>query len=190
MNQPMKIPKQAKRVFKGVIFDVYHWQQKMYDGSYATFEMLKRPSAVRVIAVQGDKIILNKESQPGIKKMLGTFGGRMDKKGETPLQCAKRELLEEAGLESKDWELLNSSETYPEKMDFTVYLYVARNCKKVKKQMLDAGEKITTVPVSYNQFIKNILDKNSTLSRGFVLYILRLKLANKLSQFKNKLFKK
>ncbi len=38
----MKIPPNAKRVFKGIIFDVYQWQQKMFDGSKETFEMLKR----------------------------------------------------------------------------------------------------------------------------------------------------
>lgn len=186
----MKIPKQAKRVFKGVIFDIYQWQQKMYDGSLATFEMIKRPGAVRIIAVQDDKIILSDEKQPTVKRMLGTFGGRMDKEGETPLQCAKRELLEEAGLESKDWELLSTSELYPEKMDFTIYLYVARNCQKTKKPNLDRGEKIKTVAVSFEKFIKTILDKKSPTNKRFALDVAYMVMENKLTEFKKKLFKK
>jgi len=39
----MKLTSQAQRVFKGIIFDVYQWKQKMFDGSQGIFEMLKRP---------------------------------------------------------------------------------------------------------------------------------------------------
>jgi ADP-ribose pyrophosphatase len=186
----MKIPKQAKRVFKGVIFDIYQWPQKMYDGSTAIFEMIKRPDAVRIIATQGDKIILAEEQQPGVKRSFGTFGGRVDKKDETPLQAAKRELLEEAGLESTDWELLNSTEFYPEKMDFNIHLFVARNCKKTKKPQLDAGEKIKTVPVSFEKFIKITLDKKSPTNKRFALDVAYMVMENKLNLFKQKLLRK
>jgi ADP-ribose pyrophosphatase len=71
----MKIPKEAKLVFKGVIFDVYQWQQKMFDGSFETFEMLKRPNTVEIIATQGDKILLSHQSQPNKKDFLSLFGG-------------------------------------------------------------------------------------------------------------------
>lgn len=189
MTDTMRIPKQAKRVFKGVIFDIYHWPQKMYDGSTATFEMIKRPGAVRIIATQNNEIILNHEKQPGIKRSLGTFGGRINK-NENPLACAKRELLEEAGLKSNDWELLNSYEPYYEKMDFTVYVYVARNCKKVQEPNLDPGEKIKTSKVKFEEFLKIILDKNSFMTKEFVLDILRLKFDGKINTFKKKLFKK
>lgn len=37
----MKIPKEAKKVFSRIIFDVYHWQLKMHDSLMGTFEMLK-----------------------------------------------------------------------------------------------------------------------------------------------------
>lgn len=184
----MRIPKQAKQVFKGVIFDVYQWQQKMFDGSFATFEMLKRPDAVRVIAVRGDKIILNQEKQPAGKKELGTFGGRVDE-GETPLACAKRELLEEVGMKSDDWKLLSKEEFYPEKMDFTVYTFIARNCKKVQEPTEDPGEKIKTVAVNFNKFIKIILDKKSPMTKQFALRILRMKYSGELNKFKQKLFK-
>ena len=33
----MKLPEQAKKVFDGEIFDVYQWDQEMYDGSTETF---------------------------------------------------------------------------------------------------------------------------------------------------------
>lgn len=185
----MKIPKTAKRVFKGIIFDVYQWQQKLYDGSKATFEALKRPGAVRIIAIEKDKIILNREKQPACKEMFGTFGGRIEP-GETPLACAKRELLEESGLKSSDWKLLNSYELYPEKMECNIYVYVARNCEKIQKPKLDKGEKIKSVAVTFDKFMKIVLDQNSYMIREFVLEILRIKNAGKLNEFKKKLFKK
>lgn len=52
----MKIPINARRVFKGIIFDVYQWEQKMFDGNFKTFEMLKRPNTVEIIAIRDNKI--------------------------------------------------------------------------------------------------------------------------------------
>ncbi len=34
------IPDHATCVFRGMLFDVYQWQQEMFDGSIETFEML------------------------------------------------------------------------------------------------------------------------------------------------------
>ena len=58
----MKIPQQAKKVFKGTIFSVYQWQQKMFDGTFQTFEMLKRAYTIEVIASAGDKIFMIRRS--------------------------------------------------------------------------------------------------------------------------------
>ena len=60
----MKVPSQAKRVFKGIIFDVYQWEQELFDGSKQTFEMLKRPDTVEVIAVKDGSILMSRQSQP------------------------------------------------------------------------------------------------------------------------------
>ena len=60
----MKIPSQAKRVFKGLIFDVYHWKQKMFDGSEEIFEGLKRPSTIQIIPIFNKKLLLSFEEQP------------------------------------------------------------------------------------------------------------------------------
>ena len=63
--------------------------------------MLKRPNTVTVIATQGESVYFAEEDQP-TKPIISTlFGGRVEE-GEDPLVAAKRELLEEAGLQSDD----------------------------------------------------------------------------------------
>lgn len=75
------IPKHAKRVFKGIIFDVYQWKQKLFDGSFTTFEKIKRKSTVMVLPITKDgKIILTQQEQPLEGKFIGAIGGIVDDK--------------------------------------------------------------------------------------------------------------
>lgn len=77
------IPDHAKKVFSGVLFDTYQWEQKMYDGSTAVFEKLKRPDTVVVFPVLGDgTVVLTEQEQPGKEPFIGAAGGRVDE-GET-----------------------------------------------------------------------------------------------------------
>ncbi|MFA6547479.1 MAG: NUDIX domain-containing protein [Candidatus Magasanikbacteria bacterium] len=185
----MKIPRQAKKVFTGEIFDVYQWPQKMFDGSTATFEMIGRPDTVQIIATQGDKILTTKEIQPNQKRDHGLLGGRVDK-GEDILVAAKRELLEESGMVSKKWKLLKTYEPV-HKMNWTIYYYIARDCEKVAEQHLDAGEKITLVKQSFDQFIKDTIALPKW-NNQFVCDILKMQLKGKteLAKFKKQIFGK
>lgn len=183
----MLIPKTAQQVFKGLIFDVYQWPQKQFDGSTRTFEALKRPNTVQVIATQGDKILLAKEQQPTKGPCFTLLGGRQEP-GEKPLEAAQRELLEESGLMSDDWELLKTYEPI-HKMEWLIYLYVARNCQRVQEQQLDPGEKITVKQLSFDEFIKRVIGKNFW-GKELALDILKMKVEGKLAAFQKKIFKR
>ncbi|MDD9912951.1 MAG: NUDIX domain-containing protein [Alphaproteobacteria bacterium] len=150
-----RIPEQAKCVFDGVIFSVWQWPQEQYDGTVKTFEMIKRPYTVIVIALQGEDVLFSREEQPNKPAFYACFGGRMDE-GEVPLEAAKRELLEESGLESDDWELLLENE-FGSKLDWIVYTYVARNCKKVAGQNLDSGERVDIQQLPLDRFLTEIV---------------------------------
>jgi len=152
-----KIPEHAKRVFEGIIFDVYHWDQKMFDGSIATFEGLKRVPTVIIIALDEDKnIYYSEQSQPHYEGFrLGIFGGRAEK-GETPLDVAKRELLEESGLVSDKWEHFHTYNK-PGKIDWDICYFIARDCKKVTEQNLDSGEKINIKKTTIKDFVDRII---------------------------------
>lgn len=149
-NQP--IPKHAKRVFKGVVFDTYQWKQKLFDGSYATFEKIKRADSAGVIPVADNKkIILAEQVLPGHKPFIGILGGRIDE-GESPLQAAKRELLEESGCVAEKYILWDAVQLFPT-IDWAAYTFIAKGIKRVQEVSLDAGEKIKLKKVSFDEFV-------------------------------------
>lgn len=184
----MKLPEQAKPVFKGKIFDVYQWDQQLYDGSTSVFEMLKRANTVQVIAVQDDTIFITEEEQPVKGSFISLIGGRVDE-GETPLEGAKRELLEESGLVSDDWELYKTY-TPLTKIDWEVHTFIAKNCRKEQGQHLDGGEKITIKSVDFDEFCEIIFSDNF-YGKEFKLdlYKMMYREPEKLQEFKNLLFK-
>lgn len=153
------IPNTAKRVFKGVIFDVYQWQQEMFDGTFETFEKLKRPDTVVVFPILDDgKILLTKQEQPGKEPFIGATGGRVDE-GEDILEAAKRELLEESGYEAEEMVLWKSVQPIS-KIEWSIYIFIARKLNKVADLNLDAGEKIELMPVDFEEFLHIATQEN------------------------------
>lgn len=147
------IPPQATRVFKGIIYDVYQWPQKMFDGSTATFEMLRRPDTVLILAIKDDKIVVQKETQPYYGERLDIPGGRHDVINEDEFACAKREMLEETGMEFADWKLVDVYQQ-AHKIEAFVYTFVATNFVRQHEPSPDAGEKITVQLMSFEECLK------------------------------------
>jgi len=147
------VPDHAERVFKGVIYNVYQWRQQMFDGSQATFEMLKRPDTVKTIAVKDDTIIMLDERQPHGNRYYELPGGRHDVASEDELACAKRELLEETGMKFKNWRLLLAYQPAL-KIEAFVYIYLATEFESQTTPKTDAGEQISLHPVNFDEFLR------------------------------------
>ncbi|MBI1973802.1 NUDIX hydrolase, partial [Candidatus Micrarchaeota archaeon] len=134
------------------------WKQRMFDGSHSTFEAVKRPNTVEIIATRGNRILVALQKQPRGKAFYCFFGGRQDR-GETPLQAAKRELLEEGGLASEDWELFRTYEP-SFKIDYKCYLFMARDCRRISLPKQDVGERIRVKSVSFAEFFRLVASEN------------------------------
>ncbi|MEK7457913.1 MAG: NUDIX hydrolase [Patescibacteria group bacterium] len=147
-----QLPPNATCVFHGKIFDVYQWQQKMFDGSTETFERLTRLNTAMVIPVVGDKILVQEQQQPDMEPFVGLAGGRCNDYEEDQLTTAKRELLEETGYVSQDWQLWHSVTPFS-KIIWNISTFIARNCTKQQEPHLDAGEKIENKLVSLDEFL-------------------------------------
>lgn len=153
------IPAHAKRVFKGIIFDVYQWEQGMFDGTRAIFEKLKRPDTVVVFPVLPDgKIILTEQEQPGKVPFISAPCGRVEE-GEDTLTAAKRELLEESGYIAENFILWEARHPVS-KIDWVVYVFVAKGLKKISDIEPDSGEKIKLMPLALEEVIEKATDEN------------------------------
>lgn len=160
------VPETAKLVFHGEIFDTYQWDQEMYDGSSATFEMLKRPDTVEIIAVKDGKVVLEEQEQPGKPKHLTLPAGRVEP-GEDVLIAAKRELLEETGMSFAKWELKFVYQPAV-KIDWFVYTFLATEFIEQVDQNLDNGEKISTELVEFSQVV-DLMRSNDMETSEFIM---------------------
>ncbi len=156
-SQP--IPNNAQLVFKGKIFDVYQWEQVMFDGTIAKFEKVKRPDTALVFPIMDDgSILLIQEEQPGSKPVICPIGGRMDD-GEDALDAVKREMLEESGYEANEfilWKAINPLM----KVDWVKYFFIAKGLKKVSEPSVDNGEKISFKKVSFDELLQLVSEMN------------------------------
>ncbi|MGV8168424.1 MAG: NUDIX hydrolase [Candidatus Nanoarchaeia archaeon] len=183
----MTLPKNAKRVFKGILFDVYHWKQKQFDGSYATFEVITRKSSVQIIATVGNKIILLREEHPSVGKFISFPGGIIESKNTK--KEALRELREETGMKPAQMDFLKKT-TLDSKIKWNTYYYIAKHCKKAAELHLDPGERITPFLVSFREFVE-ITSREGFGNPEFSNYMFRLKQdKKKLEEFRKKIFGK
>ncbi len=147
------MPESAEKVFSGVLFDVYHWQQELFDGSKTTYEKLKRQDAVVVVGVTEDgQFLVTLQEQPGQKQYACLASGHIEA-GETPHQAAVRELLEEIGYQAAECELLRAEQPIRE-VDWALYHFIARGCKRVSDIQQEAGERIQLLKLDFDGFIQ------------------------------------
>jgi ADP-ribose pyrophosphatase len=142
------IPDHAVKAFTGQVFDVYQWPQEMFDGSTATFEMLRRPDTVEFIAIRDGQLLFVEEEQPGKTRALRIPGGRVDP-GEEWLAAVQRECQEELGLTFKNWRLVYVDQPVS-KIEWFCAVFIATDFDSEQAIQHDAGERIQLTPHTFD----------------------------------------
>ncbi len=161
-------------MFQGVVWSVWQWQQKMYDGSFDTFEMVERADATTALLIQEGKILLQEQIQPDREhSFLSLPGGRVDP-GETPEQAIRREVLEETGYEAQEI-MLWRSEFPSRKIRWGVYYYIIPRSKKIAEPLIQKGERINNRWITFDELFEAVLDP-SFRDRGMAMECLKMQL--------------
>lgn len=116
--------------------------------------------AAAIVAIDEDgNIILKKEyrycyGRDLIEVPAGTF-----EQGETDgLAVAKRELLEETGYVSDDWQYIGATVESSAKLTNYMHIYFANHCRKICGQHLDATEELEVLVMPLKQAVDMVMN--------------------------------
>lgn len=130
--------------FNGKIFSVATGAVRLDDGSTARRDIVEHHGGAALVPILGDEIILTRQFRISIEReLLELPAGRLEV-GETPEECARREIEEELGYRPGKMVLAHS---YYSSVGFTnerMYIYLALDLQEVEKN-LEWDERIQMV---------------------------------------------
>jgi 8-oxo-dGTP pyrophosphatase MutT (NUDIX family) len=136
----------GKLVHRGPIASVRMDTFQYEDGSRATRQVVVHPGAVGVVAHDSRALYMCEQPREAVEDpaLLEIPAGKLDVEGETPLQCAQRELAEEIGKSAGDWRELKSFYTSPGFANERIWLFLATELYDVPGER-SADERIEVV---------------------------------------------
>ena len=132
------------------------------------FYVLEAPEWINVIALTAEKeIILVEQYRHGIDESTLEIPGGMVDDGESPLEAAKRELVEETGYSTEKWSLIGKTSSNPAILNNYTHLYLAENVEETTGQHTDGTEDIKVHRMPLKRFLK--LTANGVVHHAIVL---------------------
>ncbi|NKQ59123.1 NUDIX hydrolase [Amycolatopsis sp. K13G38] len=111
---------------------------RMPGGSVARREVVEHMGAVAIAAVDDEQRItlIHQYRHPLGHRIWELPAGLLDEHGEAPVETARRELVEEAGLTARTWETLVDVAASPGFTDEVVRVFLARGVSEVDRAEL------------------------------------------------------
>ena len=137
----------SQTIFEGRIVTVREDRYRYEDGGEADREFVGHLGAVGVVCHDGERLYLVRQPREatGDPDLLELPAGKLDEEGESPLECARRELAEEIGKAAAEWEHLHSYYSSVGFSDEEVHVYLATGLSDVDQPETDEDERIEIV---------------------------------------------
>jgi ADP-ribose pyrophosphatase len=127
------------------------------DGSQQEREIVSHPGAVAIVAHDEERLFMVRQPREPVEEdaLLELPAGKLDVEGETPLECAQRELEEEVGLRAAEWRQLKRIYSSPGFTDEVVYIFEATGLERVEANPGE-GERIEVVEFALDELDRAI----------------------------------
>lgn len=145
-------------MWTGRIFNVHRLRVELPDGRQALRDVVRHPGAVAIVALTDDgRICLVRQYRTSLSRVTVEIpAGKLDP-GEDPLTCAKRELLEETGMEAEQMAFLTTIATSDGFTDELIHIYMATGLRFAESDP-DSDEFINVDLVPLSELIDAVLD--------------------------------
>ena len=147
---------ERKKAYKCAIFQVNEVERFSQDGRKGKFVEVECPDWVVVIPYFVDedgcaRVVMEQQYRHGSDSVTREFPAGLVEKDEDALSAAKRELLEETGLEAGSWKLLGAVCPNPAFMSNRQYYFLAEDLNLISGQNLDANEEIDVLSLPVDE---------------------------------------
>lgn len=143
-------------IYKGRVVEFNLEEAHLPNGQTVKLEILRHPGASAVIPLQEDgRVVMIRQYRHAVGGSIYEIpAGRLDP-GESPLDCAQRELAEEVGRRAARWEPLGMIWTTPGFTDEKIHFFLARELSAVS-QSLEKDEVIEVVTMPLEKTVSMI----------------------------------
>jgi 8-oxo-dGTP pyrophosphatase MutT (NUDIX family) len=147
------------------------------DGTTVKREVVSHPGSVTIVAHDEQRLYMVRQPRPAVGEpsLLELPAGKLDREEESPLECAKRELREETGLEADQWREMKCVFTSPGFSDEQVHVFIASGLSRRDPDPEESERiEIVEVPVEeLDETIEQCVDAKSLVGLLLLRELLR-----------------
>ena len=145
-------------IHEGRVFNLVKENYTLDNGVTAEMDYIQHPGAAAMVPLLNTTdVILIKQYRHAIREFIWEIpAGTLDPQ-ESPLNCARRELIEETGYSAADWHQLGTITPLPGYTDERIHIFLASDLKPARQE-LDDDELLKVHKVKFTEALQMILD--------------------------------
>ncbi|OSB10789.1 NUDIX hydrolase [Paraclostridium bifermentans] len=121
----------SDRIYTGKVISLKVDTVEVPKKGYQKREIIEHPGAVGIVAItDDDKVLLVRQFRKAIEKVLWEIPAGKLEQGESPKDCAIRELKEETGYSANNMKLIHKFYTSSGFSNQKIYVYLATDLEK------------------------------------------------------------
>lgn len=127
-------------LYQGRVFKLVKENVTLDNGLTINLDIIRHPGAAAIVPLLNNRtVILIKQYRHAIGDFIWEIPAGTLSQKETPIQCAKRELIEETGFAAEVWKRLGTITPVPGYSDERIHIFLATDLT-IAQQELDADE--------------------------------------------------
>jgi len=155
--QPKKATvKNTSEVYKGRIFNFVTEELTLPNGRNTEMAFIRHPGSIAVVPLREDhSVVMELQYRHPVGEYLFEIPAGTMEPGESPLDCARRELIEETGFRAQEFIKLGKIHILPAYSDEEIHVFIANGLTPAK-QNLDPDEIIEVVTYPFEKAVQMI----------------------------------
>ncbi|MBF0121076.1 MAG: NUDIX hydrolase [Desulfobacterales bacterium] len=148
----------TKLIHHGRVFKLITENITLPNDTTIDLDIIRHPGAAAIVPMINNKeVVLIKQYRHAVGKYIWEIPAGTLAEGESPIECAKREIVEETGFHANIWKELGEITPLPGYSDERIQVFLASDLLE-KEQKLDSDEVLNVHKINFDEAINMILD--------------------------------